>query len=282
MNFLPLTFIFAFGAIIGSFLNVVILRYNTGMSPAKGGSVCFHCNKSLYWYELVPILSYFFLKGKCSSCKTGISPQYPIVEFITGILFVGIVVRQYSLWSLYSGYPDGLLYSILFCIYYFIIFSVLIVISAYDIRHKIIPNKLVYFFGILAIAKLLVFFYCFGFSFNLENILNLLSPLILFIPFALLWYVSSGRWIGFGDAKLVVGIGAMLGFVLGVSSVILAFWIGALWSILFILKNKILKKKSLTLHSEVPFAPFLIISTIIIFFTHLDVLGLGNLLMWIK
>lgn len=282
MSILFLTLIFTFGAIIGSFLNVVILRYNTGMSPSKGRSVCFHCNKPLSWYEMIPVLSYFFLRGKCLSCKTSISPQYPIVEFITGLMFVAIAIRQYYYWPLYGAYPDGLFYSFLFFIYYCVVFSILIVISAYDIRHKIIPNKLVYFFVGLAIAKLLFYFYCFGFSFNIKNTLDLLSPLILFIPFALLWFVSSGRWIGFGDAKLAVGIGALLGFVLGVSSIILAFWIGALWSILFIIKNKLLKENGLTMHSEVPFAPFLILSTIIIFFTHIDVLGLSTFLAWLQ
>lgn len=282
MTILPLTFIFSIGSIVGSFLNVVILRYNTGMSPTKGRSVCFHCNKPLSWYEMIPIFSYFFIRGKCISCKTSISAQYPIIEFITGFLFAAIAVRQYYYLPLYSVYPDGLLYSILFFVYYCVVFSVLIVLSAYDIRHKIIPNKLVYFFSALAIAKLLLFFYCFGLTFQLKDMLDLLSPIILFIPFASLWFISSGRWIGFGDAKLAIGIGALLGFVLGLSSIILAFWIGALWSILFIVQNRVLKRGNLNLHSEVPFAPFLILATIIVFFSHIDVLGLNSFLTWFQ
>src|SRR3989339_1306488 len=81
-------FVFLFGAVVGSFLNVVKLRLNTGQSVVSGRSKCFTCAKKLKWHELLPIASFVFLRGKCSACKAKVSWQYPLVETITGIIFV--------------------------------------------------------------------------------------------------------------------------------------------------------------------------------------------------
>lgn len=267
------------GLLIGSFLNVVIYRYNTGLSFANGRSQCFVCGKKLAWYELVPVLSFLVQKGRCSSCQTKISMQYPLVEILTGILFVCVVIRQMSLFSIFGLYEQGLLYSVLLAVYYCVIVSILVVIGVYDLRHKIIPDTLVYIFIGLASAKLLLFTYLFGLPLTLTNGLNLLAPILLSLPFALLWFVSKGMWIGFGDAKLVFGIGALLGLSLGLSAVMFAFWMGACISICVLIFQKVFKTSSeIGLKSEVPFAPFLIIGTLFVWFTHVDVLGLTALL----
>lgn len=279
MYTLSLIYIFILGALVGSFLHVVSSRYNTGMSVVKGRSICFHCGKKLKWYELLPIVSFFFLRGKCRKCKTHLSWTYPLVEILTGFIFVGVAIRQYYYWPLYSMYTHGLLYSVLFFVYYATVFSLLTVIVLYDIRHKIIPDRFVYAFIALAFGKLLLYLYIKGLPFGLADMFDIGASFILFIPFALTWFMSSGRWIGFGDAKLVLGIGALLGFVSGLSAVIVAFWIGAAYSIYLLIHSRYISKKfHIGLKSEVPFAPFLVIATIIIFFTHADVLGLRNFL----
>jgi len=269
-------YIFALGAIVGSFLNVVALRWGSKMSAMKGRSVCFHCNRELRWFEMVPIFSFLFLGGKCRNCKAKLSAQYLLVEIITGLVFVGVFLRQYGLWSIYGVMPHGLLYSVLFFIFYAVIFSILTVIALYDIRHKIIPDSLVFSFMILSLGKLLLFVYFNGLPVSALDTLNLLSPLILSVPFALLWYFSDGEWIGFGDVKLLFGIGALLGFVCGLSATTLAFWLGTVWALLALPYFKSAKRK-IGWKSEIPLAPFLIIAAFLVFLWHFDFFGLNLL-----
>ena len=229
--------IFVFGAVVGSFLNVVILRLNTGQSVVSGRSKCFNCAKKLKWHELLPIASFVFLRGKCSACKAKISWQYPAVETITGIIFVLLFQQTQNIY--------GFSFLVL-------IFSFLIIIAVYDYRHQIVPNLFVWIFNGLAFIGL----------FRIFNWNNLLAGFILFAFFALLWGVSRGRWMGFGDAKLALGIGWLLGIVKGVAAVTLSFWVGAVVGVLLILLNK----NKYGLKSSIAFGPFMILGTAISFF----------------
>ena len=267
------------GLLIGSFLNVVILRLGTGLSTTSGRSMCPSCGKVLHWYELIPLFSFMFQRGKCISCGSKISWQYPVVELITAGLFVCVLLRQYALYPVYQAFSHGLLFSGLFVIYYWVIVSLLVVIAVYDYRHKIIPQKLVYTFMVLSVAKLALFFYCLKVSpFAYPYIYDLIAPLILFLPCWFLWKVSGGRWIGFGDAKLAFGIGALLGFIGGISAIILGFWIGAAFCLIALALQRVFPTLSTKLGwgSEVPLAPFLIIGVLIVLFAHPDVLGISH------
>jgi len=267
MNILIFVFIFLLGTIIGSFLNVVIFRFNTGKTIVKGRSICMTCSQTLRWYELIPVFSYVFQLGKCRRCSERISHQYPLVELATGIVFVLIA---YHFLPVLSLSPISYLFLLSFFVF---IFSILIVISVYDIRHKIIPDKLVYVYAFVSFLSIFVNHSTFGSLFTLPSLSFIVAGPVLALPFAFLWFVSKGQWMGLGDAKLMLGIGWMLGASLGLASIILAFWIGAVvsLSIMFISRQKI------TMKTEIPFAPFLILSTLIVFLFNLDIFSLASL-----
>ena len=225
-----LVFLFLTGLVFGSFANVIILRLNTGESLIFKGSRCFFCSQKLQWFELIPIVSFLVLRGRCRSCRSRISWQYPVVELASGFLFLLIYVSTATstdIWSL------GLTTAF---------FWLLLVISVYDIRHKIIPNSLVYLAVIIAFLPLII---------GQQLAPNLISGIALFSFFAFLWWVSNGRWMGFGDAKLALAIGIFLGWPLSFVGVLLSFWVGALFGLVLIFLRR------LHLKTHVPFGPFL-------------------------
>ena len=248
-----LLFSFILGTIIGSFLNVVSFRYNTGLT-LRGRSKCFSCDKTLTWIELFPILSFILQKGSCRKCKSKISWQYPLVEFFSGILFI-LVFYFFPPVSIEAGFVT---------IFYLFISCLLVVITIYDIKHKIIPDPLVYTFIIVALARL---FIAPDLSLIFPSAITLLSGPLLALPFLLLWLVSRGKWMGFGDVKLVLGIGWVLGLGAGISAVILAFWIGAAISLVWILTVVKKFKK----HEEIPFGPYLVLGMYIVLFFNIEV-----------
>jgi len=221
------------------------------------------CQNQLSWYELIPLLSFLALAGRCKSCKTKISAQYPLVEFITGLVFAGLFLKFQDV---FLGH--ALVFSITYS-FYAVIFSLLIVIGAYDLKHKIIPDTLSLLGGVLALTGMF-FFVNFSnsstpfFYPHLPSILEFLSGPIIALPFALLWLISRGRWMGLGDAKLALPLGWLLGLAGAFSAVVLAFWIGAIIGVVLILASRNYKMKS-----EIPFAPYLILGTLLAFFFNL-------------
>ncbi len=267
------------GFIFGSFLDVVSVRMNTGRS-LNGRSICFSCSKKLKWYELIPVFSWLLQRGRCNKCSSHISPEIIVSEIITGIFF-GIIAAR-------GLFVNGLIFNyqyIISTIYLFAIVSILVIILFYDLRHKIIPNKLVFIFIILSFISIFLFSFV-GDIFNFiginknANIWNILAGIIVPLPFAIIWVISRGRLIGLGDPKLMVGIGFLLGISSGFSAVFISFWIGALFSISIFIINKIfqkdlfLKSKNSIIKAEVPFAPFLILGTLITLIFNINVLPL--------
>ncbi len=261
-----LFFTFIFGTIVGSFLNVVILRYGSGRD-LSGRSGCFSCGAPIHWFDLVPVFSYLALGGHCRSCRSSISIQYPLVELATGCIFVLLVTRV--------THPLSLLLSA-------IIWSSLIVIFVYDLRHKIIPDMFSGLFGIS--AALLTLFNTWQVHDVTLVTSHFIAALCLSGFFYLLWLISKGKWMGFGDVKLAFGIGLYLGLPIGLSAIAFAFWTGAVFAIFLLVLSKLgtwrlsSRSKALTMKSEVPFAPFLIIGIALAYAMGSDVFHLSLLI----
>src|SRR3989338_3144016 len=214
MILLPTLLFFILGLIVGSFLNVVIIRYNTHRTFG-GRSACMSCQNTLSWYELIPVFSFLGLKGRCRNCKHRISIAYPIVETITGVIFAGLFLKLQNIFVV-----ETLSFAFTYA-YYASMFSLLIVISAYDLRHKIIPDLMVVFLGVLSFIGLFLFT-DFGFYPHIPSLMDFLSGFFIAIPFAAIWFFSRGAWMGLGDAKLVLGLGWFLGLSQLLSGVVIA------------------------------------------------------------
>ncbi|MFA6094367.1 MAG: prepilin peptidase [Candidatus Paceibacterota bacterium] len=253
-------FFFILGIVVGSFLNVVVLRYRSGLKATQGRSICFTCGKTLHWYELIPVVSFFIQGARCRGCKSRISWQYPLVELLTGVIFTLVYFKE----GLTIILPLQL---ILWC--------VLIAILVYDMKHMIIPDAMVIIFTILAFMILALEASTIGGGVEMVDVF---AGVFLFIPFYALWFFSYGKWIGLGDGKLAIGIGTLLGISGGVSAVMLAFWIGAIVSVFLLILDRVLKHgpvrrilsrffpRGLNIKSEIPFAPFLIAGTFLAYF----------------
>src|SRR4030042_4928939 len=232
-------FVFLFGLAIGSFLNCVIYRLEKKQSFLKGLSYCPHCKHILSWQDLIPVFSFLILRGKCRYCRKKISLQYPLVELATGSLFLLIFIYFNNLlvtryWLLVTGY-------------WLLITSFLIIIFVYDLKHYIIPDKVIY----LAIAIAFLYNLITGYWLLVTN--NYLPAAFGAAGFFLfIVLVSRGKWMGVGDIKLAFLIGFLLGWPKALLALFLAFLIGAIIGLGLI----ILKKK--TIKSELPFGPFLI------------------------
>ncbi len=249
---------FILGLIIGSFLNVVIFRLNTSRSFG-GRSGCMSCLNKLSWYELIPVLSFVGLRGRCRSCKTKISIQYPLVELATGILFALLFLKFQDIL-----FANLFLFSFTY-LYFAVIFSILLIIVVYDLKHKIIPDSLALILGILTLLGLFLF-NSNGFYLHLPSILEFSSGLIIASPFAFLWLISSGKWMGLGDAKLAISLGWLLGLSRALSGLVFAFWTGAIIGIILMVFSR-----KHGLKSEIPFAPFLVLGALLVFFFNLRI-----------
>lgn len=276
-------FVFIFGLIVGSFLNVLILRINTGESVVKGKSKCFHCGKYLRWYELVPVFSFLIQGRKCRNCGARISSQYIFVEILTGLVFSLTYLKFIGFFEdlfFYFSSPafgfnkfvlNGAFFNLalsdfknLFLIFSaWIFFSCLIVVSAYDTRHKIIPNSYSYF--LMVFGFVYSFFVAFLFSDFNYFIYAVLSGIIFSAFFLSLSFVSGEKWMGHGDGKLALSLGIFLGPEKTLMTFMFSFWLGALFGI-FIL----IFWRKFSLKSQIPFAPFLALGAFLAFLIELD------------
>ena len=211
-----MTITIIYGVLIGSFLNVCIYRIPEKQSVVVVRSHCMSCGKQIKWYDLVPLVSFLILRGKCRYCKAKLSWQYPAVEALNGILY-GIIV-------LVNGFN---ITSVLYCL----ATSALLALSIIDWRTYEIPPSFNIFIGILGIIRLIL---------DLPHWYNYVIGFVSVSGFLLLIFlVTKGRGIGFGDVKLMAAAGLLLGWKLIILSLGLGCVLGSvIHIILMYVKDK--------------------------------------------
>jgi leader peptidase (prepilin peptidase) / N-methyltransferase len=223
-----------FGAVIGSFLNVVAHRVPLGESLVSPGSRCPECGADVRPYDNVPVVSWLLLRGRCRDCGAPISPRYPLVELVTALVFAAVVAVR--------GFDDDLVLELPFV-------SALIALAAIDFDHKLLPNKIVYplaAYGV--IATLLV---------DRDDIVeNLIAGAGAF-AFLLLAVLAYPRGMGMGDVKLAGAMGLFLGLSI-VPALLVAFLSGTLVGIVILAREGAAGRKT-----AVPFGVFLALGGIV-------------------
>lgn len=251
--------IFLLGLAIGSFLNVLIDRLVKDESIAYPPSHCDHCKKPLQWYDLLPVVSFIVLNGKCRYCHKSISWQYPIVELLTGILLMFVAFSHTSpLGSRFAtpqGWPNGFPWGgFLELLFTFFIISSLIVIFFTDLKYGIIPDKVVF----PAVAVTVFFLLITNYQLLITNYLP--AGIGAFLFFLAIFLLSKGRGMGFGDVKLSFLLGLLAGFPGIVIVLYVAFLTGAVFSIILILQGRKRLKETIA------FGPFLVLASLLFFF----------------
>ncbi|MCF8009133.1 MAG: prepilin peptidase [Halanaerobiales bacterium] len=226
--------IFITGLIIGSFLNVVIHRLPLKKSIVFPSSHCPNCEAKLKYYDLIPVLSYIFIKGKCRYCAQKISLQYPIVETLTALLFL-LTFLKYGLTSEF--------------IIFILLISILIVVSFIDIKYQIIPNEITFIFIPLGLILSLLF--------NHISFVNSLLGLVIPAGLLLLIAFIYKKGMGLGDVKLIGMIGVFIGWRYALVSIFIGALFGSLYGIYMMVIGNMDRK------TKIPFGPFISLGAVI-------------------
>ncbi len=288
--------LFVLGTAIGSFLNVVILRYNPESNPTQklftginGRSHCMTCGKILHWYELIPLLSFIIQLGRCRSCKTRLSLQYPIVEFLAGLIFVLVPYVLLPIGGMAASYAS-------ITIWIFVLLTLLL-ISVIDFHLYIIPDGLNLTLFALAIANFINLHFKGSFGVPENNLyhsiigthaavsgtlLGTKATFLFFISqniwlnfllggifgavfFGAIYFLSGGRAMGFGDVKMALAAGLLLGLPDMILATMLAFITGAISGLFLMIRSK----KGMKDH--LPFGPFIALGITLVFFFGYDI-----------
>lgn len=249
---------FLFGASIGSFVQVIATRLH--VAPImKSRSKCLSCGEALRVPDLVPIFSYIWLRGKCRYCKSVFGISALVIESIFGFVFVAlyhfILAGQATLWL-----------SFLWLVYYTLLFGTLGVIALYDKAHRYIPITFLYFYGFLTLIMLLINYI------GVPSITTLLAPGIVALPFLVIWLITKGKGLGFGDVLLFLGVGAFFGVNQGIAVLLISIWTGALYG-LYVKYIGPHKGKS---GIAIPFVPFIVLAFIFVLFTDIDIFSIAS------
>ncbi len=245
MSILLPVFLFALGAVVGSFVLVLVERLHTGSSWIDGSSCCDSCGSRLSPRDLVPVFSWLIARGRCRRCGSRLSPRYILAELALGAAFV--------LAFEFTG-PTLALLPLLAAL------ALLLAIVLYDLRHSVIPFP----FSLLLVAAALLFRLC-----TFESVpdlgMTLLTAGIIGAAFFAFWFLSGGRLMGLGDAPLALAL-ALLAGSQAVAGLLFAFWIGAVVGIAILAG----RPRGHRMGVEVPFAPFLALGFLLAIFTQWD------------
>jgi len=258
MDFILGFFIFFFGASIGSFLNVLIDRLPQE-KKITGRSVCDECGHQLSWYDLIPIFSFFLLKGYCRYCRKKISSQYPLVEILTGLMFIFVFltyvknIQEISIWQNWLVILS--LWGIVSCF---------IVIFFSDVKYHLISDYILWaLFGFSLFYHLIGIWVKIGVDHDrpLQFLTNFIfSGLIVAFPIWLIYFLSKERAMGLGDVYLSAILGFLLGWQKGFLALYFAFVFGGITGLFLILFGR---KK---LKSKIAFGPFLVVGAFLMLF----------------
>lgn len=241
MTFLIILLFFLIGLVIGSFLNVVILRGERG-EGLGGRSRCMQCARTLGIGELIPVASFILQGGRCRGCKERFSVQYPLVEMGTALAFAA--VAAYML-AADSGLNIGIL-KYLNIAAACVAFGAGLVILVSDLRFQIIPDGAVLALLVVAVSRIPIqlFQTKIGTVGTVPAVVwngvirDVISALVIAFFFFLLWFVSRGRWMGFGDVKLIAATSLLLGYPAAIAAALFAFWIGGAMGTALLLTGK--------------------------------------------
>jgi prepilin signal peptidase PulO-like enzyme (type II secretory pathway) len=225
------------------------LAYQKDLSISKGRSMCPRCKHELAVVDLVPLLSWVILAGKCRYCKQPIAWQYPLVELLTALLFVA----SYLLWPETWQAPGAFDFAV-----WLVLLTGFMALALYDIKWFLLPDKVVLPLTLLAAVKIIVDVTVFGGGLTqLANVLG--GAAVIAGTFYLLFAVSKGAWIGGGDVKIAAMLGLLAGDAL---KALLIIFLASLLGTLITLPSLLSGKASRTTH--IPFGPFLLMATVIV------------------
>lgn len=242
--------VFIIGLVFGSFYNVVGYRLPNGMSIVFPQSHCPNCNHKLKFYELIPVISYIFLLGKCKKCKKRISFSYPFFEILTGVLFL----LSYLVFGINVKFFIGITF-----------ISILIIISISDIKYYIIPDEVLIVGSIIIIVELIIN----SLIMDVSLINGVVMPILNGLgSFALLYLfkvfgdaVFQRESLGGGDIKLLFVIGLVLGFDMSIVIIFIASFIALPLSVISLIKND---------NNILPFGPYLSVASAVVLLTNLN------------
>lgn len=236
------------GLVIGSFLNVVIYRLPDKQSLSQPGSHCMSCGHQLAWWENIPLLSWLALRGRCRSCGTRISVQYPAVEALTAVLF-GVAAYTVGQPIVEATDPAQIIAAVAVLLAALWFIAAAIALAAIDLRTKLLPNRIIYP-SIVVIAMLETVAAMFSGAWG--NLLTAVLGLVTIGGLYLLVAFISPRGMGLGDVKYAALIGLTLGWHgwgMTVTGIILPFLIGAVVAIVLLLARRAGRK------TGIPFGP---------------------------